>query len=103
MAIASQDTSRLGAARGRPGCYTSDVPTAHRRYTLTDTGKIAAALDVAGERWPGRPRRELLDLLVAAGAQRIDRERRLERQRQALRRIPELVDVDLLLSDAAWR
>lgn len=87
----------------RRGATLEIVPTTHSRYTLTDTGKIADALDVAGERWPGRPRRELLDLLVAAGAQRIDREARVERQRQALRRIPELVDVDLLLSDAAWR
>ncbi len=79
------------------------MPTTHQRYTLTDTGKVAEALDAAEGRWPGRPRRELLDLLVAEGAQRIGREQRLERQRQALRRIPELVDVNVLLSDEAWQ
>ena len=79
------------------------MPTKHPRYTLTDTGKIAGALDAASERWPGHSRRELLDLLLTEGARHIERERRVARQREALRRIPELVDIDALLSDEAWR
>jgi hypothetical protein len=84
------------------------VPTTRPRYTLTDTGRVARALDVATGRWPGRPRRELLELLLDAGAQRVseeeaERERQLARQHEALRRIPELLDAAVLLSDEAWR
>jgi hypothetical protein len=70
---------------------------------LTDTGKIADALDAAAQRWPDRPRRELVDLLMTSAAQRIEREQRVARQQQALRQLPELVDSDVLLSDQAWR
>jgi hypothetical protein len=79
------------------------MPTTHPRYMLTDTGKVAQALDAAAQRWPDRPRRELVDLLMSVAAQRIEREQRVARQTQALRRLPELVDADVLLSDQAWR
>lgn len=53
---------------------------------------------------------ELLFRLASAGARAVgrdvdepERRARRERQQQALRRSDELVDVDALLSDAAWR
>lgn len=84
------------------------MPTTRPRYALTDTGKLARALDLAEHRWPGHTRRELVDLLLEAGADHlrdegVDREQRLVQQRRALRRIPELVDTEVLLSDQAWR
>jgi hypothetical protein len=68
-------------------------------------------LDLAQQRWPDvRDRRQLLLLLAAAGHEAIAadvlagaRADRRERQRAALARADELVDVEALLSDAAWR
>ena len=89
----------------RPG------PTTRPRYTITDTGEIAGRLDAAQRRWPDvQDRKELLLRLAAAGSEAIaaesaEEERGLQRrrQREALRRAPELLDADVLLSDAAWR
>ena len=68
-------------------------------------------LDVAHRRWPDvRDRKELLVRLAAAGrdaiAPEVDedaREQRRQRQLDALSRSAQLVDVDALLADAAWR
>ena len=68
-------------------------------------------LDAAQRRWPEvHDRRQLLLRLTAAGSAAIaaesqaeERMRRRERQQQALGRAGALVDVDLLLTDAAWR
>ena len=72
---------------------------------------MAGRLDAAQRRWPEvQDRKELLLRLTAAGseaiaAERVAEERDLRRQRQrdALRRAPELLDVELLLADSAWR
>ena len=87
------------------------MPTTRPRYTVTDTGELRATLDLAHRRWPEvSDRRQLLLHLVAAGrdAIAVDVENahlvaRRERQDAALARAAELVDVDALLSDAAWR
>ena len=67
-------------------------------------------LDVAQRRWPGVERKELLLRLTQAGRDAVAREldqregaERRDRQRTAMREVAELVDVDALLSDAAWR
>jgi hypothetical protein len=87
------------------------VPTTQPRYTVTDSGELHDMLDLAQRRWPEmRDRRLLLLRLAGVGADRVAaeldvgaaRERR-EQQQAALRRAMELVDVDVLLSDAAWR
>jgi len=86
------------------------VPTTRPRYTITDTGDITAMLDVAQRRWPQvADRKELLVRLAAAGRDAIEpevvadaREARRERQREAMSRAATLVDVDALLTDAAW-
>jgi hypothetical protein len=78
---------------------------------VTDTGDVREMLDVAQQRWPEvHDRRQLLLRLAAAGRDAIAPEvnveedrRRREAQMEALRRAPDLVDVDLLLSDAMWR
>jgi hypothetical protein len=86
------------------------VPTVHPRYTVTDTGELREMLDLAQRRWPDvRDRRQLLLRLAAAGREVIasdvgdeERERRGQRQREALSRATALVDADALLSDAPW-
>jgi hypothetical protein len=87
------------------------VPTTRPRYTVTDTGEVREMLDLAARAWPDvRDRKELLMRLAACGhetlASRVaadDADLRRERQREALRRAQDLVDAELLLSDAAWR
>ena len=87
------------------------MPTTQPRYTVTDTGDVRQMLDAAQQRWPDvHDRRQLLLRLAAAGrdaiAADLDAEakrRRREHQLAAMRRVRDLVDVDLLLSDAAWR
>ena len=86
------------------------MPTTKPRYTLTDTGNLAALLDVAQRRWPETTgRKALLLRLVEEGgnalgldAEELAAEERRERVREALDRIPSLVDGELLLSDRAW-
>ncbi len=90
-------------------CDTEDVPTTKPRYTITDTGETAELLDLAAQAWPGiNDRRKLLTLVLGAGRGAVERdlamsEERRERQRAALRRGNEGLDVELLLSGAAWR
>ena len=87
------------------------MPTTKPRYAITDTGEMARMLDDAQRRWPEiNDRRELLIRLAATGRDAIaaeaaaeDGAARRERQRVALNRARLLVDVDELLSDAAWR
>ena len=78
---------------------------------ITDTGATAEMLDLAQQRWPDvTDRKELLLRLAAAGRDTIApeveagaRDHRRLRQLEALGRASELVDVDALLADAAWR
>ena len=92
-------------------CYTGGVPTTRPRYTFTDTGDLEALLDAAQRRWPEiSDRKALLLRLAEEGgsalgfeAERIDVEERRERMQAALKRLRSLVDVELLLSDSAWR
>jgi hypothetical protein len=87
------------------------VPTTQPRYAVTDTGDVSEMLDVATRAWPDvRDRKELLLRLARTGyeavSERLAREdaaARRERQCAAARRVRELVDVDVLMSDEAWR
>lgn len=66
-------------------------------------------LDRAQRAWPEvADRRKLLYLLACAGAEAIEvfaheSQARPARQREALERATWLIDVELLLTDAAWR
>jgi len=87
------------------------MPTTKPRYTITDTGELAAMLDDAHRRWPEvSDRKQLLLRLAAEGHTavsgelvRVDEEAHRERQHHAFARIRELVDTEALLADAAWR
>lgn len=87
------------------------MPTTRPRYTFTDTGELERMLDLAQRAWPEiGDRKQLLFHLAVTGEQALrerveerEREDRRERQREALERAPQLIDVELLLSDAAWR
>lgn len=66
------------------------MPTNRQRYVLTETDELAAALDVAAERWPedAQSRSQLLRRLVQMGeeALREDLERGRTRRRAAVAR-----------------
>ncbi|MGO9496951.1 MAG: hypothetical protein ACLQA5_09645 [Solirubrobacteraceae bacterium] len=87
------------------------MPTTQPRYTVTDTGDMREMLDLAHRRWPEvEDRRQLLLLLADAGAQVVASEldaaageSRRERQREALARAPQLIDIGTLLNDSAWQ
>lgn len=53
-------------------CYTRRVATTRPRHSITETDDVAAAIDVAAERWPGESRAELLRRLVQEGRRAID-------------------------------
>lgn len=85
------------------------MPTTKPRYVVTDTGETAELLDLAQRAWPElTDRRQALLRLARAGAataerEAADREALKERQREVLGRTTQHIDVDVLLSDAAWR
>lgn len=58
-------------------CYTDFVPTSRPRHTLTETDRLATALDEAARRWPedAGSRSRLLLRLVEAGQHAISEER----------------------------
>ena len=90
--------------------YTRSVPTAKPRYQITDTGPLSEMLDLAETEWPDAGRKELLLRLAELGHERLRENERREldlarrqHQRIALGRADELIDVETLLGDAAWR
>lgn len=92
-------------------CYTANVPTTRPRYTFTDTGRLEEMLDRAQRAWPEiEDRKELLYRLASTGEDvlrvredaEIDAARR-DRQRAALERATQLLDVESVVTDAAWR
>jgi hypothetical protein len=93
------------------GATLDDVPTTRPRYTFTDTGELEGMLDLAQRAWPEvDDRKELLFRLARIGedalraqARNGELASRRDRQRTALGRAEELIDVDALLSDAAWQ
>jgi len=101
----------VGVAPKAGGVTLRLVPTVKPRYTFTDTGELESILDAAERRWPEiAERKALLLRLVQEAANELEAdddrtaaEERRERVRRALERVPALVDVDVLLSDDAWR
>jgi post-segregation antitoxin (ccd killing protein) len=78
---------------------------------VTDTGDVSDMLDLAERVWPDvHDRKALLLRLAQAGrdaiagaAAREEATERRERQARAMAESAELIDVDVLLSDAAWQ
>jgi hypothetical protein len=87
------------------------VPTTRPRYTVTDTAEVSEMLDLAQRAWPDvTDRKQLLLRLAATGRDALeqqlgddDRVRRRAEQVEAMKRAATLMDIDLLLSDAAWK
>lgn len=85
------------------------MPTTRPRYTVTDTGQTAELLDLAARAWPEvTDRRQLLLRLTEVGGRALrdelaGQQARQDRQRLGLERAAQLVDVDELLGDGAWR
>lgn len=87
------------------------MPTIKPRHTFTDTGELEALLDAAERQWPEvADRKTLLLRLAEQGAsalglksEQLEAAERRQRTEAALRRVRKLVDIDVLLSDEAWR
>lgn len=45
------------------------MPTARRRYQVTETDEVARALDEAAKRWPDEPRSRLIVRTITAGGE----------------------------------
>ena len=87
------------------------MPTTRPRYTVTDTGDVSEMLDLARRVWPEvTDRKQLLLRLAAEGRDALrarldasDQARRRSEQLSAMQRASTLIDIDLLLADAAWQ
>ena len=85
------------------------MPTTQPRYTVTDTGATSELLDLAQQAWPEiTDRRQLLLRLTEFGGEALRVEldgqaSRKARQRRDLEEGPQGVDLEVLLSDQAWR
>jgi hypothetical protein len=88
------------------------VPTSRPRYAITDTAAVARTLDDAARRWPemADDRRALLLRVIEVGSRTLADEALCsgtasasEQRLRLTRRLPDLVDVDALLDDSAWR
>ena len=45
------------------------MPTARRRYQVTETDDVVRALDEAAQRWPNEPRSRLIVRAITAGGE----------------------------------
>ncbi|HEU0190398.1 MAG TPA: hypothetical protein VFR17_03875 [Mycobacterium sp.] len=54
------------------------MPTARPRYQVTETPRVARALDLAARRWPGESRSKLLLRLVDVGGGTLEHEQHAE-------------------------
>jgi len=96
---------------GSRGATLENVPTTHPRYTVTDTGEVSEMLDIARRAWPEvTDRKQLLLRLATEGrdaiSQRLDERDEAQRRAEqvdAMSRAATHIDIDLLLSDAAWQ
>lgn len=57
------------------------MPTTRPRHTITETDRIAAALDAAGRRWPGERRAGLVKRLIEAGHAAIEEDEQAGQER----------------------
>lgn len=67
--------------------YHAFMPTARRRFQVTETPEVARAIDAAAAVWPGEPRSRLLVRVIAAGREALERDAEVESRRVVLRRL----------------
>lgn len=67
--------------------YTFDMPTARRRYQVTETESVERALDEAAKRWPGEPRSRLMLRVINAGGEVVAQQALAHRREAAIRRV----------------
>ena len=67
--------------------YHATMPTARRRYQVTETDQVARALDEAAGRWPNEPRSRLIVRAIVAGGEALAKEATSEARLAALHRL----------------
>jgi len=67
--------------------YSLRVPTARRRYQVTETDDVARALDEAAKRWPGEPRSRLIVRAIVVGGNALTDAADHQNQLAAIRRV----------------
>jgi|SRR5690554_3098928 len=63
------------------------MPTARRRYQVTETEAVARALDEAARRWPNEPRSRLIVRTITAGGEALANDAASEARLTTLRRL----------------
>lgn len=63
------------------------MPTARRRYQVTETDDVARALDTAAQRWPGEPRSRLIVRIILTGGETLAQDAATESRLTAIRRL----------------
>lgn len=63
------------------------MPTARRRYQVTETDDVARALDEAARRWPNEPRSRLIVRTITAGGKALANDAADEARLATLRRL----------------
>lgn len=63
------------------------MPTARRRYQVTETESVGRALDEAAKRWPGESRSRLMLRVINAGGEVVAQQAVIQRRRDAVRRV----------------
>ncbi len=67
--------------------YRFRMPTARRRYQITETDEVARAIDAAARRWPGEARSRLIVRAITAGGNALAETDLVAQRRAAIARI----------------
>ena len=70
-----------------PRWYHFFMPTARRRYQVTETDEVARALDAAAKHWPKEPRSRLIVRAIISGGEALAADVETQRRRAAIARI----------------
>lgn len=70
-----------------PRWYHVFMPTARRRYQVTETEEVARALDEAAKQWPNEPRSRLIVRAITAGGEALAKDAALDIRLATLKRL----------------
>ena len=70
-----------------PRWYHFFMPTARRRYQVTETDEVARALDAAAKHWPKEPRSRLIVRAIISGGEALAADVVTQRRRAAIARV----------------